>query len=54
MLNPKVKLADLKVKSFVSALDSKPNVMGSFSVLQSRRNSINKYTWKVTVVDTLA
>lgn len=50
MLNPKVKLADLKVKSFVSTLEA----TGTFSVLQSRRNSLDKYTWKVTVIDTQA
>ena len=56
MFNGKVKLADLKVKSFVTVLDKaqQEQAHGGFSIIKGRKSNTNQYSWGVTIIDTRA
>jgi uncharacterized protein (UPF0333 family) len=53
MLNGKIKLADLKVKSFVTVLDNKQqtNTQGGIFNVKGKKSKTDRYSWNVTVVD---
>lgn len=53
MLNAKVKLADLKVKSFVTVLDSQQQqqAQGGYYVVKGKKTKSDRFSWNVTVID---
>ncbi len=53
MFNGKVKLADLKVKSFVTVLDKnqQEQTQGGFTVIKGKKSNTTRYSWGVTVID---
>lgn len=54
MFNGKVKLNDLKVKSFVTILDKaqQEQTQGGFTVIKGKKSNTSRYSWGVTVIDT--
>lgn len=54
MFNSKVKLADLKVKSFVTVLEKtqQEQTQGGYKVIKGKKSNTNRYSWGVTIVDT--
>ncbi len=53
MLNGKIKLADLKVKSFVTVLDNnqQANTQGGIFNIKGKKSKTDRYSWNVTVID---
>ena len=53
MLNAKVKLADLKVKSFVTVLDcqQQQQAQGGYYVVKGKKTKSERFSWNVTVID---
>lgn len=53
MLNVKVKLADLKVKSFVTVLDSQQQqqAQGGYYAVKGKKAKSDRFNWNVTVID---
>lgn len=53
MLNAKIKLADLKVKSFVTVLDSQQQqqAQGGYYVVKGKKSKSDRFSWNVTVID---
>ncbi len=53
MLNSKIKLADLKVKSFVTVLDSQQQqqAQGGYYVVKGKKSKSDRFSWNVTVID---
>jgi hypothetical protein len=54
MFNGKVKLADLKVKSFVTVLDKaqQEQAQGGFTVIKGKKSNTTRFSWGVTIIDT--
>jgi hypothetical protein len=53
MFNEKIKLTDLKVKSFVTVLDKaeEAQVKGGLSIIKGKKSNTNRYSWGVTIID---
>jgi hypothetical protein len=53
MLNGKIKLADLKVKSFVTVLDTpqQQQAQGGYYVVKGKKTKTDRYSWNVTIID---
>ena len=53
MFNGKVKLADLKVKSYVTVLDQaqQSQAQGGFSIIKGKKSNTNQHSWGVTIID---
>lgn len=53
MFNEKVKLADLKVKSYVTVLDQaqQSQAQGGFSIIKGKKSNTTKHSWGVTIID---
>jgi hypothetical protein len=53
MLNAKINLADLKVKSFVTVLDSQQQqqAQGGYYVVKGKKSKSDRFSWNVTVID---
>jgi hypothetical protein len=53
MFNAKVKLTDLKVKSFVTVLDKaqQEQTHGGLSIIKGKKSNASQYSWGVTIID---
>jgi hypothetical protein len=53
MLNAKVKLADLKVKSFATVLDAQQqqSTQGGFFAIKGKKSKTDRFSWNVTIID---
>lgn len=56
MFNGKVKLTDLKVKSFVTILDKaqQEQTKGGLAIFKGKKSNTNRFSWGVTIIDTRA
>jgi hypothetical protein len=53
MLNAKVKLDNLRVKSFVTVLDGQQQqqAQGGYFVVKGKKSKTDRFSWNVTVID---
>jgi hypothetical protein len=54
MLDTKIKLTDLKVKSFVSILEKQQHTTtkaGMYGTFQAQRANADQFKWQITIID---
>ncbi|MEY4904419.1 MAG: hypothetical protein RLZZ292_2234 [Bacteroidota bacterium] len=54
MLDTKIKLTDLKVKSFVSILEKQQHTAtkaGMYGAFQMQRANADQFKWQITIID---